>query len=272
MIRAFILTLLLGAATIPANPQQARKCGVVNRTFASGERVCYEVSYTWFFIWTDVGEVCFTVDSDNRFGKTLLHLRATGQSHPFYDWFFKVRDLYESWVDPVKLTPYYYNRNIYEGGFTKENEYWFHQSADSVRIRVKRRGGPNRFVNLKIPPCTYDVVTAIYYSRCLDFSGAKPGSVYPINVLMDEEIFEVKYRLLGYDELKLAGIGKVPCLKFQVDLVAGDIFSSGQKLLVWVTNDLNKLPVLIESPIRVGSVKAKLKAYQGLRYKVNTTP
>lgn len=263
-----LILLLTPIITLKVIAQQPDGCRITNTAFVAGERVCYEVSYTWFFIWTDVGEACFTVDSDNRFGKTLLHLKATGKSYPFYDWFFKVRDLYESWVDPVSLSPHYYNRNIYEGGFTKENEYWFNQPGDSVKIRVRRKGGPNKFVSVKSPGFLFDVVTAIYYSRCLNFSGIRQGTVFPVNVLMDEEIFNVKYRYLGKDVRKVTGIGKMACLKFQVDLVAGDIFSTNQKLLVWVTDDANKLPVYVESPIRDGSIQARLKSYQGLRHKL----
>ncbi len=253
---------LLGTSTFA---QQNGTCSITNRAFGAGEQVCYEVSYTWFLIWTDVGEACFSVDADNRFGKTLLHLKATGKSYFFYDWFFKVRDLYESWVDPVTLTPYYFNRNIYEGGFTKENEYWFGQPNRSVKIRVRRRGGPNRYVSLKVTPCTFDVVTAIYFTRCLDFSSAKSGAAYPVTVLMDEEIYAVKYRYLGKGNVKLSGFGSIACLKFQIDVVAGDIFSQGQKIYVWVTDDINKLPVYIESPIRVGSIRARIKNFSGLK-------
>lgn len=263
-----VFLLLILQAALQGKGQQTSGSKVTNSAFTTGESICYEVSYTWFFIWTDVGEACFKVDSDNRFGKTMLHLKATGKSYPFYDWFFKVRDLYESWVDPVTITPYYYNRNIYEGGFTKENEYWFNQPGDSVKIRVRRKGGPNRFVSVKSPGCLFDVVSAIYYSRCLNFPGIKPGTVFTVNILMDEEVFNVKYRFIGKEVRKISGIGKVPCLKFQVDLVAGDIFSTDQKLLIWVTDDANRLPVYIESPIRVGSIQAQIKSYYGLRHKI----
>jgi len=55
-------------------------------------------------------------------------------------------------------------------------------------------------------------------------------------------------------------------LKFQVEVVAGDIFKGDQKIYVWVTDDGNKLPILIESPIRVGSVMARVKSVRGLKY------
>jgi len=247
---------------------QDDECGIVNSSFVNGEKVVYKVSYNWFFVWTDVGEVEFSVSFDSKFNKSLLHLKATGKSYPFYDWFFKVRDLYESWVEPVTLRPVYYNRSIYEGGFTKENEYWYNIDSSNVKIRIRRKNGPNKFVTVPISPCTYDVVSSLYVARNFDYKGIEPGKVFPMKVLMDEEVFNVGFHYLGREEKRVSGFGKLRCLKFQVDLVAGDIFSSGQKLMVWVTDDDNKLPVLIESPILVGSVKARLVSAKGLRHAI----
>ncbi len=56
------------------------------------------------------------------------------------------------------------------------------------------------------------------------------------------------------------------------DLVTANVFKDGNRMNVWVTNDGNKLPLLIESPLSVGSAKAVLKSYSGLRYKFESTP
>ncbi|MGE0078869.1 MAG: DUF3108 domain-containing protein [Bacteroidales bacterium] len=260
-----IIFIFLGMYSV-AYTQNVNTCGVVNNAFVVGEKVVYEMSYTWLFVWTDVGQVEFTVSADKRFGKDLLHLKATGKSYTFYDWFFKVRDLYESWVDPVTLSPYYFNRDIYEGGFTKENEYRFNWDTNELFVRVRRKKKANRYDTLKIDKCSYDVVTAIYIGRNLDFSNVKPGKVFPVAAIMDETVYNVGYRFLGREEKDVPGLGKLPCLKFQVDVVAGDIFKGDQKIYVWVTDDKNKLPVLIESPIRVGSVMARVKSVSGLKY------
>ena len=52
------------------------------------------------------------------------------------------------------------------------------------------------------------------------------------------------------------------------DLVTGNVFKDGNRMHVWVTDDANKLPLLIESPLSIGSAKAVLKSYSGLRYKM----
>jgi len=49
-------------------------------------------------------------------------------------------------------------------------------------------------------------------------------------------------------------------------LVDGTIFKGGEGMTVWVTDDKNKIPVMVEAQILVGSVKAILTNATGLRY------
>lgn len=264
----FLFTLTFGAFAQKLDEPEVR-CGTKNSNIIDGEDITYVLSYTWFFIWTDVGEAQFTVTNERKFGQDLLHLRVYGKSYPFYDWFFEVRDLYESWVVPQTLEPVYFNRNINEGGYKKENEYWFNWEQKELKTRVRRREGPNKFDTLQINSCCYDIVTAIYVARTLDFSNVYPGKVYNVSVVMDEEIFNVGYRFVGREVKKLPELGHVNCLKFQCDVIAGDVFKGDQKIYVWATDDGNKLPVYAESPIRVGTVKARVSKVSGLKHKIN---
>jgi len=248
--------------------QKVNDCGISNATFSDGEEVTYVISYTWLFLWTDVGEVNFTVNTDKKKGKNLLHLKSVGNTYAFYDWFFKVRDLYESWIDPVTMQPIYFNRAIYEGGFTKENEYTFDWTKNEVLTRIKRKDGPNQFDSLKIEKCSYDVVSAIYSARNFDYSNIQIGKMFPVTTIFDKEIFHIGFKYLGKEKKNIKDLGKINCMKFQVDLVVGDVFSGDQKLFVWVTDDMNHLPVFIESPIKVGSIKARVVYWKGLKSKV----
>jgi hypothetical protein len=265
-----VFTLLLLVVSEATLSQSVNPCGIVNRSFASGEKLVFEISYTWLFVWTDVGMAELTVSAEKRFGRDLLHIKASGETHTFYNWFFEVHDLYETWVDPVTVEPVYFNRDIYEGGFTKENEYFYDWNKNQVAIRVRRKKGPNRYDTLSVSRCTYDVISAVYAARNLDFSGIKPGKTFPVEVLMDEEVYHIGYRFLGREEKRVSGLGRFRCLKFQIDVVAGDIFSGDQKLYLWVTDDANKLPVAVETPIQVGSIKARLTTYEGLRHPLSS--
>jgi hypothetical protein len=53
-------------------------------------------------------------------------------------------------------------------------------------------------------------------------------------------------------------------------LVQGTIFSGGEKMTVWVSDDPNHIPLRIESPITVGSVKVDMMGYHNLRYPLSS--
>jgi hypothetical protein len=43
------------------------------------------------------------------------------------------------------------------------------------------------------------------------------------------------------------------------------VFKDDDDLTVWITDDMNHIPVLAEAEILVGSIKMELKDYRGLR-------
>ena len=55
-------------------------------------------------------------------------------------------------------------------------------------------------------------------------------------------------------------------LKFSILLVEGTIFKGGEDLLVWITADKNRVPLLVEAKILVGTVKASFKYAVNLKY------
>ena len=61
-------------------------------------------------------------------------------------------------------------------------------------------------------------------------------------------------------------MGKYKTLKFQPDVIAGEVFKEDAKMSVWVSDDQNRIPLLIETPVSVGSVKMVIKEYWGLKY------
>ncbi len=245
-------------------------CEVNNTSFAPGEKLTYLLSYTWFFVWTDVGEVEFNVNADKRDGKEALHLHTFGHTYTFYDWFYKVRDTHETWVEANTLKPIYFNMDVNQGNYTKENEYWFDWESGIVDARIQRRGRENNFYQIPMEDnCVYDIVSAIYMARNLNFTDIKPGQSFPLKVALDEDVFDVTYRFVKEEKIKVRGAGRFNTLKFRVELIAGDIFGEGQYLYVWVTNDSNKLPVYIESPIKVGKVRVRIDEWQGLKHPLN---
>ena len=116
----------------------------------------------------------------------------------------------------------------------------------------------------------HDLLSAIYYSRTIDYTNVKSGQDFPMKVMLDEETYPLQYRYMGTEEKNIRGLGKYSTMKFIPQLVAGNVFKENSQMKIWATNDANKLPLMIESPVSVGSVKVVLKSYKGLKYDVTS--
>lgn len=84
-------------------------------------------------------------------------------------------------------------------------------------------------------------------------------------MFLDNELYEMYIRYLGKETIKTK-YGKFRAVKFKPLLIKGTIFEGGEKMTVWVSDDRNHVPVRIESPISVGSVKIDMISYRNLRY------
>jgi hypothetical protein len=47
---------------------------------------------------------------------------------------------------------------------------------------------------------------------------------------------------------------------------SGRVFKEEESLTVWISDDNNKLPIRIQASLAVGSIKADLDAYKGIKY------
>ena len=262
------LLILFGSSFVSASDlfAQYSSCSINNTTFTDGEQLTYTVSYNWFIVYTEVGEVKFSVTNEPIFGKSSLHLLGEGTTFKAWDLFFKVRDRYESWVNPGTLEPYYFKRHVREGNYKMDLEYVMDDSDTLAYSKYKVNDNPVEIDTISIKPCVYDVMTVLYYARNIDFSDYLPGDTIPVNVLLDRQVYNLYFRYKGIERIKIRRVGEFECIRFSVLLVEGSVFHGGEDMQVWVTNDKNRIPVYLESPILVGSVKAYLNSYKGLRY------
>ncbi len=258
--------LFFSIASYLAFPQEIR-CITENTTFKSGEKVTYKAVYNWGFIWLNAGDVEFIVKDTIYQGKPAYHIKATGWSLKEYDWFYKVRDRFETIIDFESFKPLWFERDTYEGGFKTYNRYIYDYSAGFVEIISYTSKRSFEKLNLPIKPCTFDVLSAIYYCRNIDFNTLIIGEKVPLPMIVDNEIFNLFVRYLGKENLTLHDGRKFQTIKFSAMLVEGTIFKGGEDLMVWVTDDANKIPVLIEAKILIGSVKAELAQTIGLKNK-----
>jgi hypothetical protein len=114
-----------------------------------------------------------------------------------------------------------------------------------------------------------DVLSSIYFARNIDFDQYKPEDKIRFSMFLDNEVYEMYIRYLGKETVKTR-YGKFKAIKFKPLLIKGTIFEGGEKMTVWVSDDQNRIPVRIESPISVGSVKVDMIYNRNLRHRLSS--
>lgn len=259
MLRSlFILLFSVGVASGQTN------CYVEKIQFSDEEVLEYEVYYDWGPIWVNAARTSFSIKKVEYTKKKLFHIVGEGSTHKTYDWFFKVRDTFQSWIDTSTLKPLRYIRNSREGGTRVYNDSYFNYQNKKVDC-YKLVKGKIKKDSLKLKDCTFDVLSMVYYARCINYSNYQVGSKIPISLYLDGEINDTLYiRYLGEEKISSA-LGEKKCIVFSPLLIKGTIFSGGEGMKVWVTNDEKKIPVLITTPIIVGNIQVKLTKVKGYR-------
>jgi hypothetical protein len=238
----------------------------VELPFKSGERLNYKVAYNWHFVWVEAGKVEFSVDS-TKYGDTpAYHFKSFGRTLTSYDWIFKVRDRFESLADAQSLMPFWFKQNTREGTYKVNNKFNFNYTNRQVIAQTENSKSPSNKIILPLSDTLFDVQTAVYYARSLNFDQMSPNEKIPFDLIIDGQVYEIYGRYHGKEIVENHDGINYRCHKFSVLLVEGTIFSGGEDLFIWVTDDRNKIPILVEAKILVGSVKAYYVKGENLKF------
>jgi hypothetical protein len=243
-------------ATTKTPPPNNEICGARNMTTQNTEQIMYYVYYTVAGIYVNAGTATFTNSVERLNGKPVFHITATGVTNNSYDWIFKVRDKYETYIDTATMQPLKFVRDIQEGKYKHYENITFNHSANTA---VTKDGV------FKVPDCIQDVISAMYSARNIDFDRYKKDDRIPFKMFLDNEVYDMYIRYLGKEDVKTK-YGKFKAIKFRPLLLKGSIFEGGEKMTVWVSDDDNHIPLRVESPIVVGSVKMDMMSYRNLKY------
>jgi len=229
-------------------------------SFKQGEWFKFKMSYSGFF---KAGNATLKVNETNLNGRPVFHVVGKGWTTGAIKWFFKVEDRYESYFDKTHIKPYKFVRKIDEGGHTKDIEINFNQTKNEALIKDYKHKTEK---TVKTTPNVQDMVSTFYYLRNnMDVSKLKAGDEVKLDMFFDEESYGFKLKFLGTENIKTP-FGKVNALKFRPYVMAGRVFKEEESLTLWVSNDKNKIPLKIKADLAVGSLRADLEAFKGLKH------
>ena len=256
MKKISISILFLISFTAATSSAQKTLRTLDNEAFKNGEKLKFRIHYGI----VDAGEATLEIDKDytKLGGRDCYHVVGNGRTVGAFDWFFKVRDRYESIIDKQALIPWMFVRRVNEGGYIINQNVTFNHYTDSATSEKK---------TIAIPDFTQDLISALYYARNIDFSKAKEGDEFPINGYLDDAIIPLNIKYVGKEDID-SKKGTFHCIKFHPMLQEGRVFKEKEGMTVWISDDKNRIPVRVQSDILVGSIKMDLVDYDNL----NNTP
>ena len=249
----FLLVAIIGFLSIIAQENE--------HVFQRGEELKYWVYYDAPLLGkVYAGKATLEVSKDRDIfnGRSSYHAIGKGRSTGSFDFFFRVRDRFESWFDEEDLRPYRFLRRTNEGGYIVN---------DDVDFDYHKMSATSRQREIPILLNTYDMVSAYYFARNLDVENIQIDDTFPIDFYLDDSVYTSVIVYKGV-EIVETSMGKFRCMKFMPMVVTGEVFDNPYPMSIWITDDRNRIPILVKSEIIVGSIKGELFEFKNLKYPI----
>ena len=236
---------------------------VKNDAFKRGELIRYKVYYDAALTGkVTAGEAELEVKNETKqiAGRNTFHIVGLGLTKGAFNFFFKVVDRYETYIDEQAMVPWLFIRRVNEGGYKISQDVTFNQFKN---VASSLNNKNSKTTTTPIKSNVQDIISAFYYARTIDFTNAKLGQEFPVPFFIDDTVYTSSIVYEGKQNVPI-GIGTFKCLKFKPSVAKGNVFKDQFPMTFYITDDKNHLPILVESAILVGSVKLELIKYSNL--------
>ena len=224
-----------------------------------GERFIFRINYGFL----SAGYATLEVNETEFNKKNVFHVVGKGYTTGMSRFFFKVDDTYESYIDKETGNPYQYVRKIDEGGYTKNQEGFFNQTENKVLVKDYKHNTEKTFV---IPKNTQDILSSFYYLRNYpNVDKLKAGESVAIDMFFDDKTTKFRLKFIGREDIRTK-FGIISAMIFRPLVQTGRVFKEEESLTIWISDDENRVPVRVKASLLVGSIKADLDSYKGLKH------
>lgn len=246
----FIFVISFGFSNRDSKPgDNFRK--IKNIAFREGEKLTFDLNYGF----VTAGIAIMEIPRVKRIsGRNVFHITFEVNSVPSFDWIYKVRDRYETYVDVEGLFPWRFEQHIREGGYVRDFSAFF----DQRKGIAKTRDG-----EYEVPEYVQDIISVFYYVRALDFSDMKIDDRIHLQNFYKDKVHDLDVKYLGKETIEVPS-GKFDCIIIEPLMKEGGLFKHDGDIIIWLTDDNLKMPVKVRTKIVIGHVEAKLSKYEGL--------
>ncbi len=259
-VKVYLMTLLAFVCTISWYPSEDNFRKVNNKTFEPGEFLKYRVHYG--IVNAGFAELEVEPNLHDVQGRECIHLVARCYTNKTFSIFYKLEDIYESYVDKEALFSWRFNRLIQEGKYYSYTETHFDQRSNKAEYISRKKEVKKH----QVPKDIQDVVSAFYYARArYDQNTLNIGDRISLKNFIDEKTVNLEAELLKRETIKVDG-KKYKALKFKLTVDEAGLITDGSKIRFWISDDDNKVPIRISTDLAIGKLKVDLVEYKGLMH------
>ncbi len=265
-ILAFTLILFI----IGINKIQAQ-CEIRNDYFQAGEEMTYDLYAKLGPFNSKAGFSTLTTTLDTYDSKSVYKVSLIAASTGTVRKLFALNDTLTSYMTK-NVVPLAFVKDAHEGGDeTHEVITYKYNSSTDIDINAKRtKNGTARFdENIKATSCIYDMMSVVMYARTLDYSSMKEGDEVSVEFMSGKNKVRMVIEHDGTETMKANDKKNYDCIKLILS-ISDDAFTNKEEAMrVYITNDKNRMPVRLDSQLKIGSTRAILKSYKGNKYPIN---
>ncbi len=262
-ISTLTIILLSFFSFLPVHGQ----CEFTNRAFSSGENIQYDLYFNYGILNARAGRGSISVTEANYRGekayKTVMMLNTSGLAGNLYT----VNDTLTSYIDR-NLRPLLFTKEAFEGKDYSVERQVYTYKGESISIRALRHWNGKELFDevVATDKCTYDYLSVISYVRNLDFTGMKPGDRHYVQFISGRKPVDMYVNYQGTSFIKANNGKTYEVINISMTIHDDAFTNPKESLRASLTNDQNRIPVIINTSLRVGSVKGVLRGVSGVTH------
>ncbi len=257
-----LLAAVLATFALPGLAQNSSR-PLLAAPFADGEELLYTVSYRAALIPPiNMMRISIrTLEENSGTGKQ-FHIVGNGRTTGAAKGLFDLNDTYHSWLDGTTLLPSRMTSDLQENDYRYRATFTYDWRAMTVsNVRRNAKWDADRHDTYPLPGTdSGDALSLFYRLRAIDPAALTPGQAIPLDLVLDRDTKPIVLRFIGREEVKVRKLGRFRALRFTCTMATSDgsTYQEGMTFTAWISDDGNKIPLMIESPIRIGRVTVSL--------------